>query len=94
MAERSIQTMEAPAIYRIQVYGHLEDRWSTYLQGLQIEKSTEPGLISSTTLTGWLADQAALLGVLNTLYNLAMPLISVEFLALDEESPKKETHDD
>ena len=33
-----------------------------------------------TALVGWLADQAALFGVLNTLYGLHLPLLSVEYL--------------
>jgi hypothetical protein len=33
-----------------------------------------------TTLVGEMEDQAALAGVLNTLYELHLPLLSVEFL--------------
>jgi hypothetical protein len=33
-----------------------------------------------TTLSGRLPDQAALLGVLNTLYDLHLPLLSMEYL--------------
>jgi hypothetical protein len=32
------------------------------------------------TLVGQLADQAALLGVLNTIYGLHLPLLSVEYV--------------
>jgi hypothetical protein len=42
-------------------------------------KATEgPEGARKTTLVGWLADQAALSGVLNTLYDLHRPLLSVE----------------
>ena len=37
------------------------------------------------TLVGWLADQAALCGVLNALYDLHLPLRSVEFIRLGAE---------
>jgi hypothetical protein len=33
-----------------------------------------------TTLTGQFRDQAALLGLLNTIYNLHLPLLQVEYL--------------
>ena len=33
-----------------------------------------------TILVGWLPDQAALCGVLNALYNLHLPLMSVELV--------------
>ena len=38
-----------------------------------------------TALLGQLADQAALLGVLNFLYDLCLPLLSVECLGFHEE---------
>jgi hypothetical protein len=37
-----------------------------------------------TVLEGWLPDQAALAGVLNTLYELHLPLLSVEILSYEE----------
>ena len=39
---------------------------------------------SLVTLTGKLADQAALFGVLNALYNMRLPLVAVECLNIDE----------
>jgi hypothetical protein len=36
-------------------------------------------------LTGWLADQAALYGVLNTLYDYHYPLLYVQYLGPAEE---------
>lgn len=39
-----------------------------------------------TALTGKLQDQTALAGILNTLYNLRLPLLSVEYLGFPEQS--------
>jgi hypothetical protein len=40
----------------------------------------QAGETPNTVLSGWLPDQAALLGVLNTLYSLHFPLLSVEYI--------------
>ena len=73
-----------PATYRILVKGHLADNWSDRLGGLAISRSNAEGVTPVTILVGHLADQASLSGVLNALYNLRMPLISVETLDEDK----------
>jgi len=73
---------EYPAVYSIRVLGCLEKSWSRRLSGLNILSYTS-GLtngIEMTTLTGELIDQAALMGVLNALYNLRLTIWSVECL--------------
>ena len=71
---------EKPATYRIRIRGHLPKRWSDRLGGMTITTDDREGEAPVTTLSGWLRDQAALLGVLNTLYDLHLPLLSVEYL--------------
>ena len=66
------------AYYHLQVKGTLDPRWSEYVGGMQISSSVEPDNKVTTTLSGELIDQAALLGVLNHLYNLGLPLLLVE----------------
>ena len=64
--------------YQIRVEGVLDPAWSDSLSGLAIsvgEQSAEPLV---TVLTGPLEDQSALQGVLDTLFMLKMPLMSVE----------------
>ena len=70
-----------PGIYCIRVQGVVSDNWSDYLQGLDIEIDRTEDSQAVTTLTGELVDQAALLGALNVLYNLRLPVLSVEYLA-------------
>lgn len=70
-------TMDSPAIYSIQVRGDLDSSWSEKLGGLKVEAKAGSGV---TLLNGTLPDQAALSGVLNTLYDLQLPVISVEHL--------------
>jgi hypothetical protein len=69
-----------PATYRIRLKGCLEDNWSDRLGGMVIKATEGPGGARETTLIGGLADQAALFGVLNTLYGLHLPLLSVEYV--------------
>ena len=70
-----------PAGYRIQVQGYLDDAWSDRLGDLTITVNGEPvNGAPATTLTGRLRDQAELIGVLTTPYDLHLPLLSVEHL--------------
>jgi hypothetical protein len=73
-------TRDKPATYRIQVQGHLGQRWADYLGGLATSVSGELDG-SVTTLSGQVIDQAALFGILNSLYDLGFPLLCVEHLA-------------
>ncbi len=70
-------SLHAPATYRIQVQGQLDASWSPSLSGMAIRTATTPEQGPVTTLEGTLLDQAALAGVLSTLYMLGLPVISV-----------------
>jgi hypothetical protein len=70
--------MHGPAIYEIRVRGHLEEKWSDQLGGLQITSVHAANGRPETLIVGRLLDQAALTGVLNTLYELHLPVVSVE----------------
>jgi hypothetical protein len=69
-----------PGNYRILVEGLLDERWSERLAGMQIKSRKRADQSVFTTLTGDLRDQAELLGVLNSLYELHLPILEVEFL--------------
>jgi len=74
-----------PATYRIRVKGYLDDCWSDRLGGMAIKAIGEAESSVETILVGWLPDQAALCGVLNALYNLHLPLVSVELIRVEKE---------
>jgi hypothetical protein len=59
--------------YLLQVKGHLDDRWSDWLEGLAIERHED----GTTVLVGPLVDQAALYGVIIRLRDLGLSLLSV-----------------
>jgi hypothetical protein len=63
---------DRPMVYQIRIEGHLGPRWSEWFGGLTI--TPEEG--GETLLTGPVADQAALHGLLRKVRDLGMPLIS------------------
>ena len=69
-----------PAVYEIKVQGDLMANWSDRLGGLQILVERPEGATPVSILIGQLQDQAALSGVLRSLYELHLPLISVKLL--------------
>ena len=77
-----------PATYRIQVEGVLEEIWADSLAGMRISTRKRADQSTVTTLTGRLKDQAELSGVLNGLYELHLPILSVKILAEDNDAQK------
>jgi len=80
--------VSAPATYRICVQGHLDEKWSDYVQGMSISTEYDDSQNPVTTLAGQLLDQAALMGVLNALYDCHLPILSVECLSISSISQK------
>jgi hypothetical protein len=76
--------LETPGRYRIQVEGHLEEKWSDRLGGMGVATAKLEGQRTVTTLVGRLRDQAELTGVLNSLYDMHMPILSVELVNEEE----------
>ena len=68
-----------PAIYQIRVLGKVPSSYSERLFGMDLSyRNTKSGV--ETTLIGKMSDQAQLSGLLNTLYELHMSVLSVEKL--------------
>ena len=72
---------DCPATYQIAVKGQIDQTWSDRLEGMHCQVTAEADA-PVTTLEGKLSDQAALAGVLNTLYELHLTLISVNRLEI------------
>ncbi len=62
-----------PTIYEIRIDGHLDREWSDWFEGLTITLAED----GTTLLTGPVADQAALHGLLKKVRDLGAPLISI-----------------
>ena len=67
-----------PGNYHIRVQGYLDESWSERLAGLAITSSKRGDKKPVTTLFGQVRDQAELAGLLNSLYELHLTLLSVE----------------
>ena len=66
----------APTSYRLRVDGHLGEHWSAWLAGLALTHESD----GTTTLTGEIADQAQLHGLLARVRDLGVTLLAVEVL--------------
>jgi hypothetical protein len=81
---RPVSNLFESAIYQICVMGNLDKSWSEYCGGMTIEHRSDPNRYSMTILTGQLADQSALVGVINSLHDLGCPIYSVECIQYKE----------
>jgi hypothetical protein len=69
-----------PVIYQIRLKGHLGRLWTDWFDGLTITLEDN----GETLLTGPVADQAALHGLLKKVRDLGMPLLSVVGIKPDQ----------
>jgi hypothetical protein len=60
-------------LFEIHVKGHLNSKWSDWLEGLEVKLLDNGEMI----LSGTIVDQAALMGILNKLNRLNLTLLSV-----------------
>ncbi len=65
------------ATYQIKVQGRLDERWIHWFDGMSIAFERAEDGSTVTVLTGAVADQAALYGLINRVRDLGLPLISV-----------------
>jgi hypothetical protein len=62
-----------PGWYEIRLKGHLDARWAERFEGLSLTHARD----GTTLLAGLVVDQAALYGLLRTVRDLGLPLLSV-----------------
>ena len=71
--------------YEIRLKGHLEARWTEWFDGLAITLDEN----GNTLLSGSLADQAALHGILKKVRDLGLTLLSVNSFEPDTKEVRK-----
>ncbi len=83
-SECDLQACEAllGRCYEICIGGKLDSTWSEWFEGFDMRACGE----NWTVLCGRVADQAALLGILNKLCRLNLPLVSVNEVAGEKSS--------
>jgi len=83
LADKDARTMhgdkgqDEPRAYQIRVRGHLGEDWSYWFAGMAITVEDVEGPTPITTLSGAVADQPALRGILSAIWDLNLTLISV-----------------
>ena len=68
---------DCPATYQITVQGRIDPNSVDLLEGMNVHHAVVEAGHTITTLVGEIRDQAALAGVLNTLYELHLPVLMV-----------------
>ena len=76
-------SFDQPAIYRIVVKGRIDQLWFEDLGDMDIHIESHENEPAITLLTGQVRDQSELMGILNSLYELHMTVLSVEHTAVD-----------
>ena len=60
--------------YEIRLQGHLDARWATWFDGLDLTNESD----GTTVISGPVADQAALHGLLRKVRDTGLPLLSIQ----------------
>ena len=81
LSHESHHQLDTRDTYRILVRGAIDASWFDRLGGMTIATTRLADGSVMTILSGALVDQSALVGVVNTLHDLGLPLISVERVA-------------
>ena len=91
--QRQRINMFDPAVFLIRIEGRLGESWSQYFGAQSMSVEVDEAGFSSTTLVSEPVDQAALVGMINRLNGLGLPVVSVECLsALVEDGPSAESN--
>jgi hypothetical protein len=82
--------MYEPAVFRICIQGELEESWSEYFGAQAVSVETDEAGNAMTIFITEPMDQGALVGLVNHLNGLGIPLISIECrLTKQNAAPKK-----
>ena len=74
-----------PAVYCIRINGRLGESWLEYFGAQSLSVEVDEAGLNSTTLISEPVDQAALVGMINHLNGLGLPVVSVESVQAPEE---------
>ena len=77
-------TLDRRATYQIIIQGRLGSDWSDWFDGLNLVNKSDTRGSAVTILTGPVADQAALHGLLGKIYSLGLPLLAINCLDFEK----------
>jgi hypothetical protein len=78
--------LDQPATYLIQLVGRLDKGWSNHFGGMTITHESFEDGSTITQVIGLVPDQAGLHGLLQSIRDLGLPLLKVEYLPCREKS--------
>jgi hypothetical protein len=88
MAQRTpTEDPDLPTVYQIRLRGHLDPLWSDWFDGLAVTWHH-----GDTLLTGYVADQAALHGLIRRTRDLGLPLLSINRVVPGTEPDQRIEH--
>lgn len=76
-------TLARPATYHIKVQGRLDAPWAAWFEGMTVTPTD-----GETIISGLVADQAALHGLLAKIRDLGLPLLSVARDEIEEQAKR------
>lgn len=79
--------LDSPARYEIRIQGALDESWKESLNAVSMEVQNQPNEPPVTIAICEFSDQAALTGVLSYVYNMGLPLLSVECIGIELDAP-------
>ncbi len=79
--ELSFSGPRSGSLYRLRMDGYLDESFLDFVDEATLSVTTEPGHGAVTELTCWLRDEATLVGLINTLYDFGLRILSVECLS-------------
>ena len=68
--------MSKDQTYQIRIKEHIDDSWSSWFEGMTIRREESGG----TVISGTLADQTALHGILMKIRDLGLTLLEVKYI--------------
>ena len=77
---RALSSLDQSRHYCVTIQGHLHPRWSAWFENLAISQQPD----GTTTLSGPVADQAALYGLIIKLRDMGLPLLALKSLVTDQ----------
>ena len=89
-SRRKKLNMYEPLVYNIRIQGELDEDWSEYFGAQSLSVEADEAGLSVTTIISEPVDQSALIGIINRLNNIALPLISVEYMQTPVENNREE----
>src|SRR5690242_8220242 len=75
-------------LYEIRVRGHLDSRWTDWFDGMTLTRLDG----GSTVIHGPVTDQSALHGLLRTLHDIGLPLLSVAQVPTGADATTRPAH--